>query len=89
MKTVNLSQLPSLYQAQRVKEEVIITLYDNVKDISTEENVQFEADMYQLRLPYRKGLLSSDSYDVMLAFAKRLSNPSNSVEERQARDVLV
>lgn len=89
MKIVNLSQLPSLYQAQRVKEEVVITLYDNVKDVSTEENVQFEADMYQLRLPYRKGLLSSDSYDAMLAFAKRLSNPSNAVEERQARDVLV
>ena len=59
-----------------------------MKDVSTEENVQ-PGDMYQLKLPYRKGLLSSDSYDVMLAFAKRLSNPSNAVEERQARDVLV
>ena len=58
MKTVNLSQLPSLYQAQRVKEEVIITLYDNVKDVSTEGKCAVEADMYQLKLPYRKGLLS-------------------------------
>lgn len=89
MKTVNLSQSPELYQAQRVKQEVIITLYDNVKDVSTEENVQFEADMYQIKMPYRKGLLSSNNYDSLLAFAKRLHNPSNTTEERQARDILI
>ena len=89
MKTVNLSQSPELYQAQRNGTNFIITLYENVIDMSDEENQKFTADMYQIKMPYRKGLLSSDNYDSLLAFAKRLHNPSNATEERQARDILV
>lgn len=89
MKTVRLSQLPSLYQAQKYREEIIITLYDNVKDMSTEEDTILESDMYQIKLPYREGLLSEDNYEHMLEFAKRLTNPTTDGEIRQARDVLL
>lgn len=89
MKTVRLSQLPSLYQAQKYREEIIITLYDNVKDMSTEEDTILEVDMYQIKLPYRAGLLSEDNYEHMLEYAKRLDAPSDTIEERQARDVLL
>jgi len=89
VKTVNLSQSPELYQAQKIKNNVIITLYDNIQDVSDEESQKFTADMYQLKLPYRNGLLSSDNYESMLDYAKRLHSPSTVTEERQARDVLL
>ena len=89
MKTVNLSQSPELYKAQRNGTNLIITLYENVIDMSDEESQKFSADMYQIKMPYRKGLLSDDNYDKMLDFAKKLHNPSNPIEERQARDILV
>ena len=89
MKTVNLSQSPKLYQAQKIKNNVIITLYDNIQDVSDEESQKFTADMYQLKLPYRNRLLSSDNYESMLDYAKRLHSPSTVTEERQARDVLL
>jgi hypothetical protein len=89
VQTVNLSQVPELYKAQRNGVNLIITLYENVIDMSDEENQKFTADMYQIKMPYRKGLLSDDNYEKMLDFAKRLHNPSNATEERQARDVLV
>lgn len=89
MKTVNLSQVPELYQAQRIKTNVIITLYDNIQDVSDEESQKFVADMYQLKLPYREGLLSVDNHEHMLEFAKRLTNPTTDGEIRQARDVLL
>lgn len=89
MKTVNLSQVPELYTAQRIKQSVIITLYDNIVDTSDEESQKFVADMYQLKLPYREGLLSVENYEHMLEFAKRLTNPTTDGEIRQARDVLL
>lgn len=89
MKQVNLSQVPELYTAQRIKTDVIITLYDNIQDVSDEESQKFVADMYQLKLPYRVGLLTPDNYGHMLDFAKRLENPSTDAEFRQARDVVV
>lgn len=89
MKTVNLSQSPELYQAQKIKNNVIITLYDNIQDVSDEESQKFIADMYQLKLPYRNGLIFSDNYESMLDYAKRLHSPSTVAEERQARDVLL
>lgn len=89
MKQVNLSQVPELYTAQRIKQSVIITLYDNIIDTSDEESQKFVADMYQLKLPYREGLLLVDNYEHMLEFAKRLTNPTTDGESRQARDVLL
>lgn len=89
MKTVNLSQVPELYTAQRIKQSVIITLYDNIQDVSDEESQKFVADMYQLKLPYREGLLSVENYEHVLEFAKRLTNPTTDGEIRQARDVLL
>lgn len=89
MKQVNLSQVPELYTAQRIKQSVIITLYDNIQDVSDEESQKFVADMYQLKLPYREGLLLVENYEHMLEFAKRLTNPTTDGEARQARDVLL
>ena len=89
MKTVNLSQVPELYTAQRVGNDVIITLYDNIIELDGGEEPVFQGTIYQLKLPYRKGLLSIDSYEQMLVFAKKLTNPSSVREERQARDILL
>jgi len=91
MKQVNLSQQPELYTAQRIKTDVIITLYDNIVEqtIDGEEpRIGYTADMYQLKLQYRSGILSADNYGAMLEFAKRLHNPQTDAETRQARDVL-
>jgi len=91
MKQVNLSQLPELYVAQKIKADVIITLYDNIIEniIDSEEpRTEYTADMYQLKMQYRSGLLDAGNYDAMLAFAKRLHSPQNDAEARQARDVL-
>ena len=91
MKTVNLSQLPELYTAQKIKTDVIITLYDNIVEhvIEGEEpRTEYTADMYQLKMQYRSGLLDADNYNAMLEFAKRLHSPQNDAEARQARDVL-
>lgn len=90
MKTVNLSQVPELYTAQRIKTNVIITLYDNIVELPpTDDGTPMQADIYQLKLPYREGLLSVENYEHMLEFAKRLTDPTTDGEARQARDVLL
>ena len=89
MKTVNLSQVPELYTAQRIKTDVIITLYDNITDVSDDEQQKYTADMYQLRLPFRAGLLGAENYEHMLEYAKKFEHPSGVREERQARDILI
>jgi SNF2 family DNA or RNA helicase len=91
VKTVNLSQQPESYTAQRIKTDVIITLYDNIvenKIDGDEPRIEYTADMYQLKLQYRSGILSADNYEAMLDFAKRLHNPQTDADIRQARDVL-
>ncbi len=92
MKTVKLSTSPELYNAQRVKDQVIITLYDNVQEIlpeSEEDALQYQADMYQLRLPWRNGIEDPSNYDVMLARAKELEDPHTVPDQRIARDIVV
>ncbi len=92
MKTVKLSQAPELYSAKRIKDDVIITIYDNIQEIppeSEEDALQYQADMYQLRLPWRNGIEDPSNYDVMIARVKELGDPQEVSDQRIARDIVL
>ena len=91
MKIVKLSSEPALFNAQRVKDEVIITLYDNVVEIppdNEEDEMQYQADMRQLKLRWRDGIEDPSNYELMLARAKELDNPQSDGDRRVARDIV-
>ena len=92
MKTVKLSYVPDLYTAQRAKDDVIVTLYDNLQEVppeSEEGEMQYQADMRQLKLRWRDGIEDPSNYEVMLARAKELEDPQSVADHRIARDIVL
>ena len=88
MKIVNLSQLPkNNLMITRVKDCVIITLYDNIVELERDEEINYSAEMYQLKTAWRDNRVID--YDEWLAIAKRLENPITVQAQRLARDMLV
>ena len=88
MKIVNLSQLPkNNLMITRVKDCVIITLYDNIVELERDEEINYSAEMYQLKTAWRDNRVID--YDEWLALAKRLENPITVQDQRLARDMLV
>ena len=100
MKIVNLSQLPkNNLMITRVKDCVIITLYDNIVELERDEEINYSAEMerdeeinysaemYQLKTAWRDNRVID--YDEWLAIAKRLENPITVQDQRLARDMLV
>lgn len=70
----------------------VITILDNVTEIpaATEEDVvSYEADMYQLMLPWREGIDDAANYELFLARAKELEDPQTVADERIARDIVL
>jgi hypothetical protein len=92
VKTVDLSQMPQLYNVQRVGDhQAIITLYDNVVEQQTEEDegLKFTADKYQARVIWRDGLDDPALYDEWLARLKELEDPQEVKDKRIAREILL
>ncbi len=88
MKTVQLSQVPKgLYTVTRIGDMAIITMYDNVQEQTTEEDVCYSADQYQLKVVWRDEM--KIAYVDWLDLAKRLENPQTTVDKRMARDMLL
>lgn len=91
MKTVNLSRVPEvLHSITKIRNEAIITLYDNVQELQPDEegNPNFSADMYRIKVPWREGLVNID-YSVWLVRAKELEIASSDTDKRIARDTLM
>jgi hypothetical protein len=78
------SQKPE-HKAQIVGNQAIISLFDNITEEQTEDGLQYEADMYQMKLPYRE----TYDFESLLAQAKRLQHPQTVSDKRLARDVLI
>jgi len=88
VKIVNLSPLPkNNLMITRVKDCVIITLYDNIVELERDEEINYSAEMYQLKTAWRDNRVID--YDEWLAIAKRLENPITVQDQRLARDMLV
>lgn len=91
MKTVNLSRVPEvLHSITKIRNEAIVTLYDNVQELQPDEegNPNFSADMYRIKVPWREGLESID-YSVWLVRAKELETAASDADKRIARDTLM
>jgi len=88
VKIVQLSQVPeNNLMITRVKDCVIITLYDNIVELERDEEINYSAEMYQLKTAWRDNRVID--YDEWLALAKRLENPITVQDQRLARDMLV
>jgi len=88
VKIVQLSQVPeNNLMITRVKDCVIITLYDNIVELERDEEINYSAEMYQLKTAWRDNRVIE--YDEWLAIAKRLENPITVQDQRLARDMLV
>ena len=92
MKHVKLSQVEQ-YSVVRTKQDMaIITLMDNVTEIPSateEDQVSYEADMYQLMLPWREGIGDPANHAAYLARAKDLEDPQTDGDKRIARDIVL
>ena len=88
MKIVQLSQVPeNNLMITRVKDCVIITLYDNIVELERDGEINYSAEMYQRKTAWRDNRLID--YDEWPAIAKRLENPITVQDQRLARDMLV
>lgn len=92
MKRVKLSQVEQFSVVRTKGDMAVITIFDNVSEIpaTTEgDAVSYEADMYQLLLPWRTGIDDAANYELFLARAKELEDPQTVADERIARDIVL
>lgn len=80
---------PKLFNVDKVGENAVISLFDNVREVETQEDEVgfiFEYDYYAVEVPYREGLdLDVEyNYEKWLGFAKSKDNilPKLDAEER-------
>lgn len=92
MKRVKLSQVEQFSVVRTKGDMAVITILDNVTEIpgATEDDaVSYDADMYQLMLPWRTGIDDAANYELFLARAKELEDPQTVADERIARDIVL
>lgn len=89
---------PKLFNFDKVGENAVISLFDNVKEVETQEDevgIIFEYDYYSVEVPYRDGLELDVEYNfekwLSLAIAKERLLPTPDLEERlqMAEDTLL
>lgn len=89
---------PKLFNVDKVGENAVISLFDNVREVETQEDevgVIFEYDYYAVEVPYRDGLDLDVEYNfekwLELAMKKENILPKVDLEERlqMAEDTLL
>jgi hypothetical protein len=92
VKHVQLSQVDEFSVVVRKDGMAVITILDNVIEIqpTTEgDQVSYEADMYQLLLPWHEGIGDPANHAAYLARAKELEDPQTDGDKRIARDIVL
>lgn len=89
---------PRLFEVDKVGDKAIISLFNNVREVETQEDevgIIFEYDYYSIEVPYREGLKLDVEYNydkwLNLAISKEGSLPKPDFEERlqMAEDTLL
>lgn len=89
---------PQLFNVDKVGENAVISLFNNVRDVETQEDevgIIYEYDYYSVEVPYRDGLELDVEYNyekwLSLAVAKERLLPTPDLEERlqMAEDTLL
>jgi len=92
VKHVKLSQVEAFSVVKRKDGMAVITILDNVVEIpptTEEDQASYEADMYQLMLPWRDGIEDPANHAAFLARAKELEDPQTDADKRIARDIVL
>jgi hypothetical protein len=87
----NYAAQPDNVKIERIGHNAVIRLRENIADMSTEENAQFEADEYTLEVPYASTLEKriEDDYESWLNRAKQADYDKTAANARTQRNALI